>query len=174
MEVSGIITGSIFNREDRDVEVGAQAPLFLLSFKHRDDLALAASRAGWQAIAARRAQNAEQRFISCGAMVAVVDARGAFDEGLAAVRALADAAEINDAALVVIVSRRDVARLDSFITAGATHYLAGPFSQAEFGQNLRFAERYSLRLGGSRPNADHGHRMIRAVAMPGNGIWRSV
>ena len=156
MEVNVINTDGIFNREDRDVDVGTQAPLFLLSFKHRDDLALAASRAGWQAIAARRAQNAEQRFISCGAMVAVVDARGAYDEGLAAVRALADAAEINDAALVVIVSRRDVARLDSFINAGATHYLAGPFSQAEFGQNLRFAERYSLRLGGSRQNVDHG------------------
>jgi diguanylate cyclase (GGDEF)-like protein len=131
-----------------DPEVGAQASLFILSFHNRDDLSLAAARAGWQAIAARRAENVEQRFVTSGAMIALVDARGAFDEGLAAVASLADAVEVAAAAMLVIVSRRDVGRLDQMINAGATHYLAGPFGQTEFAQNLRFAERHSVRLGG--------------------------
>jgi diguanylate cyclase (GGDEF)-like protein len=131
-----------------DIDVAAQAPLFILSFNHRDELALAASRAGWQSIAARRKDSVEYRFVSSGAMIAVVDARGAFDDGLEAVAALSTAVEISAAALLVIVSRRDVARLDAMINVGATHYLAFPFSQTEFGQSLRFAERHCVRLGG--------------------------
>jgi diguanylate cyclase (GGDEF)-like protein len=129
-------------------QVGAQAPLFILSFNHRDELAAVASRAGWRSIAARRTSGIDYRFVSCGAIIAVVDARGAFDEGLDAVKLLAPAVEIGAAALLVIVSRRDVSRLDAMINAGATHYLAAPFSQTEFCQSLRFAERHSIRLGG--------------------------
>lgn len=142
-------------------DVSVQAPLFILSFNNRDELALAASRAGWQSIAARRKDSIEYRFASSGAMIAVVDARGAFDDGLEAVAALSTAIEISAAALLVIVSRRDVSRLDAMINAGATHYLAAPFSQAEFGQSLRFAERHSVRLGGGwqaverRRSVDH-------------------
>ena len=83
------------------------APLFILSFRHRDELYRLAERAGWQPIAARRADNAEARFIASGASVAVVDARGALAEGQEAVRALADAAEANAAALLVLLSRSD-------------------------------------------------------------------
>lgn len=131
-----------------DADIAAQAPLFILSFNNRDELALAAARAGWQSIAARRKESADYRFASSGAMIAVVDARGAFDNGLEAVAALAASVEISAAALLVIVSRRDVSRLDAMINAGATHYLAAPFSQTEFGQALRFAERHTVRLGG--------------------------
>ncbi len=131
-----------------DPEVGAQASLFILSFHNRDELSLAAAHAGWQAIAARRAENAEQRFVTSGAMIALVDARGAFDDGVKAVAAMADAAEVASAALLVIVSSCDVGHLDKMINAGATHYLSGPFGQTEFALNLRFAERYSVRLGG--------------------------
>ncbi|MEK6637881.1 MAG: phosphodiesterase [Pseudomonadota bacterium] len=140
-----------------DVDVAAQAPLFILSFNHRDELALAAARAGWQSIAARRRDSVEYRFASSRAMIAVVDARGAFDEGLEAVAALSAAVEISAAALLVIVSRRDVVRLDAMINAGATHYLAAPFSQAEFGQSLRFAERHSARLGGGWQAVERRH-----------------
>ncbi len=141
--------------------IDAQAPLFILSFNHRDELALVAARAGWQSIAARRRESVEYRFASSGAMIAVVDARGAFDDGIDAVAALATTVEVSAAALLVIVSRRDVARLDAMINAGATHYLAAPFSQTEFGQSLRFAERHSVRLGGGwqaverRRSVDH-------------------
>lgn len=152
-----------------DADVAAQAPLFILSFNNRDELALAASRAGWQSIAARRKDSVEYRFASSGAMIAVVDARGAFDEGLEAVAALAASVEISAAALLVIVSRRDVSRLDAMINAGATHYLAAPFSQTEFGQSLRFAERHSVRLGGGR----HAIERRRAFDQDGTYAWQA-
>ncbi|MFM9853579.1 MAG: putative bifunctional diguanylate cyclase/phosphodiesterase [Sphingomonadaceae bacterium] len=119
-----------------------------MSFRHRDELASATANAGWQTIAARRADNAEQRFVASGAMIAVVDARGSFGDGLAAVRSLADAVEVNAAALLVLVSRTDIGSLDLLIEAGATHYLASPFKEAEFVQSLRFAERHAVRLAG--------------------------
>ena len=62
---------------------GRERPLFLLSFRQRDELAGLAARAGWRVVAARRADGAERRLLASGAAVAVVDARGAVGEGLA-------------------------------------------------------------------------------------------
>jgi diguanylate cyclase (GGDEF)-like protein len=142
--------------------------LFILSFRQRDELAEMAERAGWKATAARRADAAERRFITSGATVAVVDARGAFDEGLAAVRLLADPVQSNASALLVLLSRNDVAGLDAIFAAGATHYLASPFGEQEFGQMLRFADRHSERLAG-------GHRAAagRAALLAAEQVsWR--
>jgi diguanylate cyclase (GGDEF)-like protein len=129
---------------------GGPAPLFILSFRHRDELTRLAESAGWQPIAARRSPNAESRFISSGAAVAVVDARGAPDEGHEAVRALGDTVEANAAALLVLVSRTDGAAVDQFYAEGATHFLVSPFSEQQFIQAVQFA----ARLGGS-------HRPLR-------------
>lgn len=147
----------------------AEAPLFVLSFRHRDELASSVSHAGWQAIAARRADNAEQRFLASSAMVAVVDARGAFDDGLAAVRVLADAVEINAASLLVLVSRTDVDRLDAIVQAGATHYLASPFKENELLQSLRFAERHAVRLAGGL----HAIERRREIDVDGGLAWQA-
>ncbi|QHL91057.1 EAL domain-containing protein [Sphingomonas changnyeongensis] len=132
---------------DAELPSAAGTALFLLSFRHRDELAAAADRAGWRAIAARRALDAERRFLQSGAQIAVVDARGAFDDGLAAVRALADPVQANAAALLALVSRTDVERLGEIHAAGATHYLASPFGEAELAQALLFAARHAERLG---------------------------
>ncbi len=150
-------------------EPGAEAPLFLLSFRHRDELAQIAARSGWQAIAARRPDNAEQRFLASGAMIAVVDLRGAFEEGLAALQSLADAVEVTATALMALVSRTDVARLDAVVAAGATHYLAAPFSEAEFLQNLRLAERHAVRLAGGWSAVERR----RAVERDGVLAWQA-
>ena len=107
------------------------APLFLLSFRHRDALAASAEKAGWRAIAARRPHGVERRFIASGAVVAVVDTRGALEEGLSAARLLSDPVEANAGALLVILARADVGALDSLFAAGATHYLTSPFDEAE-------------------------------------------
>jgi len=146
-----------------DVTNAAQ-PIFLLSFRHRDELAAMAERGGWQAIAARRAEGAEWRFVASGAPVAVIDARGAFEAGLAVTRLLAEPAEANAAALVVLVSRKDVARLDQLFAAGASHYLASPFSEAEFVQTLRFAARYAERMAGGRRAATGRAALLAAEA----------
>lgn len=127
---------------------GRERPLFLLSFRQRDELAGLAAGAGWRVVAARRADGAERRLLASGAAVAVVDARGAVEEGLAAVRALAGAAAATGSALLALVSRGDAARLDAFYEAGATHFLASPMREAEFVQALRFAARHAERVSG--------------------------
>jgi diguanylate cyclase (GGDEF)-like protein len=146
------------------------APLFLLSFRHRDELTATAEQAGWLAIAARRADNAESRFIASGASVAVVDARGALPEGKEAVRSLADPAEANAAALLVLLSRGDSEALDSLYADGATHFLVSPFSDAQFLQALQYAHRHAERVGGRRPlrrGEPEGQK-----GRPGSASWR--
>jgi diguanylate cyclase (GGDEF)-like protein len=130
---------------------GGAAPLFILSFRHRDELTQLAERAGWQPIAARRSDHAESRFVASGASVAVVDGRGALAEGRDGVRALADPCEANAAALLVLLSRTDEDALDSLHAAGATHFLVSPFSEQQFLHALMFAQRHAERVGGRRP-----------------------
>lgn len=125
------------------------APLFILSFRHRDELDQLVQRAGWQPIAARRAAGAEGRFLASGAAVAVVDARGALEEGLAAVRALSDPVEANGGALLALLSRTDAAALPRVFEHGATHFLVSPFSEAQFLQAVQFALRHAERVGGT-------------------------
>lgn len=139
---------------------GAVAPLFILSFRQRNELAELASRGGWQAIAARRSDGLEKRFLACGAQVAVVDARGALGDGLAAVAALGDAVAANGAALLVLVSRGDVAEIGTFFDAGATHFLSSPHGEGEFLQALRFADRFAARLGGDWRPAQAGREPL--------------
>jgi diguanylate cyclase (GGDEF)-like protein len=124
------------------------APLFILSFRHRDELSRIAEGAGWQPIAARRADNAEARFVASGASVAVIDARGALSEGEEAVRAIGDSAEANAAALLVLLSKGDAPALEAFHRHGATHFLVSPFPEAQLIQALQFARRHAERVGG--------------------------
>jgi diguanylate cyclase (GGDEF)-like protein len=150
------------------MSAGAPAPVFILSFRHRDELTVLAEGAGWQPIAARRVVSAEGRFVSSGASVAVVDARGALADGHEGVRALADPVEANAAALLVLVSKGDAGALDQFYSEGATHFLVGPFSDQQFVRALMFAERHAERVGG-------GHRHVRALEEERQdraGSWR--
>jgi diguanylate cyclase (GGDEF)-like protein len=130
---------------------GGSSPLFILSFRHRDELTATVERAGWQPIAARRIENAESRFVASGATVAVLDARGALAEGREGVRLLGDPVEANAAALLVLLSRNDSEALEAFHAAGATHFLVSPFSEQQFLQAVQFAQRHAERVGGRRP-----------------------
>ena len=121
-------------------------PLFILSFRQRDELASLAAGAGWQVVAARRAGGAERRFLSSGAALAVIDARGAPGEGLAAAAMLSGAVEANGGAMLALVSRGEIGAIAALYDAGATHFLASPFSDAEFLQALRFAMRHAERM----------------------------
>lgn len=147
--------------QDRGVVPAGGAPIFILSFRQHDELAAMAERAGWKTTAARRADAAERRFIASGASIAVVDARGAFADGLAAVQLLADPVQSNASALLVLLSRNDVAGLDTVFDAGATHYLVSPFGEQEFAQMLRFAERHAERMAGS-----HRTGRIETIEVP--------
>ncbi len=127
---------------------GGPAALFILSFRHRDELTKVAEGAGWHPIAARRLANAEARFIGSGAAVAVVDARGALTDGQEAARRLGDTVEANAGALLVLLSRNDGPALDQFHADGATHFLISPFSEQQFVKAVQFAARHAERVGG--------------------------
>ena len=108
---TGLVTGALLPIEDAAVFSGEAAALFIVSFRHRDALTVAAGKGGWRPIAARRPAGAERRFIASGAAIALVDARDAFDEAMGTIRALADPTEANAASLMVLLSRADIARL---------------------------------------------------------------
>jgi DNA-binding response OmpR family regulator len=124
------------------------APLFILSFRQRDELSRIAAAAGWQAIAARRADEAEARYVASGASVALVDARGAAEEAEEAVRLLGEAVDVGAGALVVLLSRNDEGRLGALLDLGATHFLVSPFSDVQLQHALRYAARMAARTGG--------------------------
>ena len=126
--------------------------LFALSFLQRDEitgiLASAGAGAGWQAAVAGDADGLESRFLASGAAVALIDARGALDDGLSATRRLGGFVATNGAALLVLVSRGDVEAIGEFFDAGATQFLASPASEGELVQALRFAGRHAARASG--------------------------
>jgi diguanylate cyclase (GGDEF)-like protein len=122
--------------------------LFLLSFRQRGELSAIAAAAGWRVVAARRGEGAARRYLGSGAPLAVLDARGALGQGLAAAPAFGDAARSKGGAVLVLVSRDDVSAVGEFYAAGATHFLASPFTEAEFAQALRFAWRFVERVAG--------------------------
>lgn len=122
--------------------------LFLLSFRQRGELSAIAAAAGWRVVAARRGDGAARRYLSSGAPLAVLDARGALQDGLATAEAFGDAARGKGGALLVLLSRDDAGSLDDFHAAGATHFLVSPFTEAEFAQSLKFAWRYVERVTG--------------------------
>ncbi|MGH6613254.1 putative bifunctional diguanylate cyclase/phosphodiesterase [Sphingomonas sp.] len=123
-------------------------PLFILSYRQRDELAAIAAAAGWRVVAARRGAGVERRFLGSGAPVAVIDARGSLKEGLEAATALSGMIGSNGGAMLALVSRGDVDAIGRFYDAGATHFLASPFTEAEFVQALRFAARHAERMAG--------------------------
>jgi diguanylate cyclase (GGDEF)-like protein len=142
--------------ENPEAESGAnlEAPLFVLSFRQRDELAAAAAGAGWRVVAARRGEGVERRFLGSGASVAVVDARGALSDGLEAARALGAVVEANGAAMLVLVSQSDTIHLRDFYDAGATHFLSSPMSIQAIAQAMRFAHRHADRLGAEPGEGD--------------------
>jgi diguanylate cyclase (GGDEF)-like protein len=124
------------------------APLFILSFRQREELVRAAEAAGWVPVAAPRGEQAEARFVASGASVALIDARGAAEDGVTAVRTLGDTVEANGGALLVLLSRTDEGLLDDLHMLGATHFLVSPFTEPQLAHAIRFAARHAARLGG--------------------------
>ncbi|MBB5708964.1 putative bifunctional diguanylate cyclase/phosphodiesterase [Sphingomonas xinjiangensis] len=126
----------------------SEVPVFILSFRQRDEVAAAAASGGWRVIAARRAEGVDQRFLASGAAVAVVDARGAMSEGLAAAKALGPTIEQHGAAMLILISQSDTVHMRHFYDAGATHFLSSPMSSAAMAHAIRFAFRHAERLTG--------------------------
>ncbi|MBB4097318.1 putative bifunctional diguanylate cyclase/phosphodiesterase [Sphingomonas kyeonggiensis] len=124
------------------------APVFVLSFRQRDEVAAAAAGGGWRVVAARRSDALERRFLASGAAVAVIDARGALSEGLDASKVLGATIEAHGAAMLILVSQSDTVHMRHFFDAGATHFLSSPMSSAAMAHAIRFAQRHVERLSG--------------------------
>jgi diguanylate cyclase (GGDEF)-like protein len=124
------------------------APVFVLSFRQRDEVAAAAAGGGWRVVAARRSDSLERRFLASGAAVAVIDARGALSDGMDAAKLLGPTIEGHGAAMLILVSQSDTVHMRHFFDAGATHFLSSPMSSAAMAHAIRFAQRHVERLAG--------------------------
>jgi diguanylate cyclase (GGDEF)-like protein len=127
-------------------ETGQQAPIFIVSVRYRQEVTAAIEATGRDVAAARRPDDAVRRYAQSTASIAVIDARGALGHGLKIARQLAPAVEARRGAMLVLLSRGDSDALSDVFDVGATHFLVSPFTNAELGQALRFADRYVRRL----------------------------
>jgi EAL domain-containing protein (putative c-di-GMP-specific phosphodiesterase class I)/GGDEF domain-containing protein len=123
-----------------------ETPVFVLSFRQRDEVAAAAAGGGWRVVAARRSEGLETRFLASGAAVAVIDARGAMTDGLEAAKILGPTIQAHGAAMLILVSQSDTVHMQRFYDAGATHFLGSPMSSAAMAHAIRFAQRHVERL----------------------------
>src|SRR3546814_16721850 len=78
------------NGDGAALSAPSRLPLFILPSHDRDMLSGYAMQAGWRPVAARRATDAEQRFLGRQAQVAVVDPRQRFDRSLPHLSALSE------------------------------------------------------------------------------------
>jgi len=147
---------------------GTMLPVFVLSFHHRDELAALAEAGGWPVIAARRAHGLDRRFVASGASIALLDARAAGEEAIAACASLAPAAVSSGAAILVVVD--DATLLARLREAGATHFLMAPFDRTMLSAALQFAHSLVERVaGGNRAAA--GRARLR-LAETEAWIWK--
>jgi len=121
--------------------------LLILSMVHRNALATALGREGWQVIASRRFDDAAVRLGEVDVAGVIVDLRDDASSGLSAIQVLA-----GQASVLAIVPGRDVRLISAAIDAGASCYLTTPFPPAELAQAARL-------IGGARP-------MIEATRPP--------
>lgn len=129
-------------------EPSSEPPVFVLSFRQRDEVAAAASGGGWRVVTARRNEGLEHRFIASGASVAVIDARGAMSDGVEAAKLLGPAVSAHGSAMLILVSQSDAVHMRHFYDAGATHFLSSPMSSAAMAHAIRFAQRHVERING--------------------------
>lgn len=136
--------------------------IFALSFHHPAMLDEAIIRGGW-AIWSMAPRDGEPpagdmlvgAFLASEARVALIDARGAGDEGLRAAQALGAVIAATGAAMLVAVPDAEQDTLDAFLAAGVTHILAPDASDAMIHAALKLAERHSRRTLDARRRRTH-------------------
>lgn len=121
-------------------------PILIVSPRYADEVAVAVAAIDMTARIERRPEKAAERFAAEPVRVVVVDARGALAPGLAAARALGDAVEARQGAMLVLLSRGDGGATAAAHDAGATGVLVSPFGNEVFANALRLAMRHAGRL----------------------------
>ena len=148
-----------------EAALDGQRSLFILSPGDRDGLSQLARQAGWRAMAARRPTDAAQRFLHSDAQIALVDMRGARDGDTRLIGSLVAAVDAGGGALVALVDRASLAAVPLLLEAGATHFLAAPFSSEEMRATLASAQRLVDRLVGGVTHSRRAQRIRRGDAL---------
>ena len=144
------------------------ASVFLVSPRYRQELSTAVASAGRVARPVRRIEDTAKRFAQSPALIAVIDARGALERGLETARSISQAVEERSGAMLVLLSRGDGEALADVHASGATHFLISPFTTAEFGDTLRFADRYVARM---RRSGANDALVTAQAALAGSARW---
>lgn len=118
----------------------------LLSFAHRDALAGQLGALGYRVLAGRQSDNLRRRLAESAVPLLIVDARGAADDALAAVRALGDAWDSAQTGLLLLYDRADSAILPQFAALGITAMLPHPWHDGELLLALGLAARGAGRV----------------------------
>lgn len=142
-----------------------QRSLFILSPGDRDGLSQAAGLAGWRAIAARRTKDAAQRFLHSDAQIALVDMRDAAEGEGGLIGSFAPAIEAGGGALIALIDVQALGAVAALFEAGATHFLAAPFSPDQMSATLASAQRLVDRLGGGTVPSQRAQRIRRGDAL---------
>ncbi|HEX7742161.1 MAG TPA: diguanylate cyclase, partial [Sphingobium sp.] len=148
-----------------EAALDGQRSLFILSPADRDGLSLVARQADWRVLAVRRATDAAQRFLRSDARVALVDMRGVPDGDTRLIDTIVPAVNAGGGALVVLVDQDEIAAVPALLDAGATHFLAAPFSPEALHATLISAQRLVDRLGGGVTPSQRAQRIRRGDAL---------
>lgn len=144
-------------------------PIFILSPHHRDKLSRLANRLGWHAVAARRRERAESRYLGSLARTALIDLRGVAEgEALAIAASLSDAVEASGGAMLALVEDMGAPCMLALLEAGVTHVLDGEISETRLRSALLSADKLAERLIGNLAAARNRHAVQRGDAM----FWR--
>ena len=148
-----------------DTALDGQRSLFILSPGDRDGLSRRAGQAGWRVLAARRVTDAAQRFLHSDAQIALVDMRGAREGDGKLITSLVPAVDAGGGALIALIDGQDMANVPALLEAGATHFLAAPFSLEQLRATLSSAQRLVDRLVGGVSHSRRAQRIRRGDAL---------
>ena len=138
--------------------------LFLLSFHQRDPLAAEIASFGWRVHSARRLDNLRSRFFSAGAMIAVIDIRGAESQGLKAIAKLARTATEGGIAILALVdSSQSQPIVGQCFDSGATHYLDFAGGEADLAHAIKYAFRFVENFRGGADRAIHEQSLMTSA-----------
>lgn len=111
--------------------------VLVVSPRYANDVAMSVEAAGMLPRVERQPAQALAQCETGAVRVAVVDARGAVEQGLAIARLLGPEIGRHQGGLLVLLSRSDVGGASLAEAAGATNVLVSPFNNTAFGNALR-------------------------------------
>ncbi len=140
----------------------SKSPLFIFSPRHGADLVRMSEGAGWRPVLAEDIESSPDTFRRSGAWVIVIDARDAMGPARKAVVALAEIAEKERSAILLILPA-ECDHLPWFRRNGVTHFIFAPFETRNFVEAVHFAARFAEQVSGGRRRGLRGRKSPAAL-----------